>query len=299
MTQTTSDPRKNPAFALAAGLFHANRFVTKFIREDVRRWMPAEDVKDDAGAAMYGQLLRVDAWLRTLSKLDDPADFQAVAAACRGMLETTIDMALLLRKPEDFQKVLDWEASAKLKHAQCMARYFDGEGVAPPESHEVHIVGWARSNAARVEALRIKNGWVERQKRVIEGSQDPRADSAEKGRHPDRWTGRNLGEDAREADKVGLSFAFARFYETEYRQLCWSVHGSAFAMRDVGPEGFAGLAGLLFPRCSDLGMTAAEILLRYFKRWGDEQAHAFTEVRHQRTVVTAVVHASHLGETLP
>lgn len=294
------DPQKNPAFALAAGLFHANRLVTIFMREHVRRWMPADDVKDDAGAAMYGQLLRVDAWLRTLTKLDDPADFQAVAAACRGMLESTIDMVLLLQRPGDFQRLLDWEESAKLKHAQCIGRFFERWSGTKPEEHQIHIAEWAQKHQGRIEALRIKNGWVERRKREQSPATpaNPVAVPEQRGRHPDRWTDRNLGDDAREADKQGLAFQFERFYETEYRQLCWMVHGSAFAMREVGPEGFAGLAGLVFPRCSDLGMTAAEVLLRRFERWGEEQARAFAELRDQRTMVAAAVRASKLGEPL-
>ncbi len=267
MTDAEANPLHGPSFRLAGGLFEANKLVTRFMRPHVRAWVPSEAAKTEEQAVMYGQLLRVDAWLRTLTKLDDPADFQAVASACRGMLETCVDMVLLHQTPDNFQMLIDWEESAKLKHAQCVARFYNDHTSDAVPQHHVTVIEFAQMQASRVEALRRKHGWLDRE---------------QKPRHPERWTSRNLQRDTIEADKLGLSFRFERFYETEYRQLCWIVHGSAFAMRGVGPEGFAGIAGMIFPRCSDLGVAASEVLLRHFGKLGEEQLEGFRELREQR-----------------
>jgi len=50
-------------------------------------------------------------------------------------------------------------------------------------------------------------------------------------KHPDRWTGRDLLSDAREADRLegpaikkDLFMNLEEFYETEFRKMCWNVH---------------------------------------------------------------------------
>src|SRR5947209_8335364 len=66
------------------------------------------------------------------------------------------------------------------------------------------------------------------------------------GRHPNRWTDRNLQADVIEADRFlggeirnELGHSLSEYYETEYRRMNWYVHGSALAsMRGLSPETF-------------------------------------------------------------
>jgi hypothetical protein len=278
------DVRRGEAFALAAGFFNANRLVTAFLRERVRAWAPVEAAETEVDAVMYGQFLRVESWARTLVKLDEPADFQAVAAAARSMMEAAIDMALLQQAPDDYTKLLAWEESAKLKHAECLLRFLERAGDEPTQDQQ-HVIEWTQRNKANIEELRSKFGWVDSR--------------TQKPRHPDRWTGRNLAEDAKAADGAGLRFGFEHFYETQYRAICWSVHGSAFAVRGVEAAEFPGIAGLLFPRCSDLALAASELLLRHFGVWDDDKVKALEELARQRVSKAETTRASKLGRPSP
>src|SRR5665213_4383701 len=122
-SQTGPDLRTSQPFALASGQFQGTVFVSGFLATEVRAWIANHPITDDASAVLMTQLLRVDSWLRTLAKLDDPADFQAVAAACRSLLETTIDIALIHGSPQKHEQLLAWEESAKLYHAEHSVTY--------------------------------------------------------------------------------------------------------------------------------------------------------------------------------
>jgi hypothetical protein len=274
---TIEDLRKTQPFALASGQFRGTVFVSQFIASWVRSWIAGLDTKDDASAVLAGQLLRVDSWLRTLAKLDDPADFQGVAAACRSLLETTIDIALVHANPQDHEQLLAWEESAKLHHAENCVTYLDGQNIVG--TNEV-IRDFVTQHKARIDALRTKFGWVKK---------------TNVPRHPGRWTDRNLGDDAKQADKLGHAFKFERFYETEYRRTCWSVHGSGFAMRRIGAVDFPSLAGLLFPHCCELALLSAEMVLRHFGLWSPEREKHFSDVSKQRAVIVGLTMREMMG----
>jgi hypothetical protein len=271
------DPRKTEAFALASGLFRGAEVVAEFVSSQVRSWVPVSLVK--CGAVVFGQFLRIDSWLRTLRKLAEPADFQAVAAAGRALLETTIDLALINHQPQDHERVLAWERSVKLKHGEALLAYLARSHGDAPAEHSA-VVDFVVREKTEIEKLRKKLGWL-------------RKDGTT--RHPDRWTNRPLSEDAKRVDKLGHGFGFENFYETEYRKLCWHVHGSALPARSVAFEHFPGIAGLIFPACGDLGLVASEIVLRHLGAWSTEREHLFGQTRNMRIVVAAQTRRASLG----
>ena len=89
----------------------------------------------------------------------------------------------------------DWEDSAKLKHAQAIERFFAGR--AAPLDYR-HAIAFAQREAARINAARTARGWVA-------GNGNPR--------HPDRWTTRGLGDDARTADAFEAGLELHETYE--------------------------------------------------------------------------------------
>jgi Family of unknown function (DUF5677) len=282
MTATDADerdPRKTEAFATASGLFRGAEVVAEFVSSQVRSWVPLSLVKDNCGAVVFGQFLRIDSWLRTLRKLAEPADFQAVAAAGRALLETTIDIALINHQPEDHERVLAWERSVKLKHAEALLAYLARSNGNSPAEHP-SVVEFVAREKKEIERLRKKLGWI-------------RKDGT--ARHPERWTNRALSDDAKRVDKLGYAFGFENFYETEYRKLCWHVHGSALPLRSVAFEHFPGIAGLIFPACGDLGLVASEIVLRHLGAWTTEREQVFGQTRNMRIVVAAQTRRASLG----
>jgi hypothetical protein len=212
----------------------------------------------------------VDAWLRTLRKLDHPADFQAVASAARSLLEATVDIVLVHHTPADHKQLLAWEESSKLNYAEKLVAYFQRHSGTTPNQHG-SVAEFASTQRSRVEALRLHYGWEDKKKR--------------KTRHPDRWTNHNLADDVKAADKFGHHFQFESFYEVEYRKLCWMIHGSALAVRQVSTDIFPGLTGLLFPSCGELAFLASELVLRHVGGWSDDLEKRFGEARARRNVV--------------
>lgn len=77
-----ADPA-NEAFLLSAALYAECRVVDEFTSSFVRgRIAPPEELGEPE-RLIVRQFLRIDAWLRTLAKLNAPGDFQAVSSGCR------------------------------------------------------------------------------------------------------------------------------------------------------------------------------------------------------------------------
>lgn len=219
----------------------ASAFVAQNIRAMLKPLLPGNLSQN----VTLGQFLRIDGWLRTLSKCDSPGDFQAVISATRAILEATIDVVLITSSPADAQRLLDWEESAKLKHAILVVEYYTRQKVAIP-SEQQYLVDFATNERVRIEALRRSNGWAD-------------------GKHRDRWTSNNLGIDAREADHRKPTMHLERFYETRFRELCWSTHGSGLAgARNIPPDLFPGLSAIALHDCVELAQLSIVPVLTHF-----------------------------------
>ena len=132
-----------PAALIASYLAQARGFrqalgeVNSFVRSLLRPMFDSapESVRKHA---FLGQLLRVQGWLGTLVRLDDPADFQAVLCGERTLFELALDIVLLSGDPSGPEKLIEWEESAKLKQAHLGMKYVKSKGGLPEE----HF-GWA------------------------------------------------------------------------------------------------------------------------------------------------------------
>lgn len=193
----------------------------------------------------YGQvcstlLLRVRAWLGTLSKLDSPTDFQAVHAASRSIFETAIDMVLILhQEKQDITKLLAWERSAKLRAAERMVE--------------------STPNSKALKFIECRKDKVQTERNLIWPTRDGKPRS-----HPERWTGRDLRRDAEKAESY-LSAGFVRFYLERYSTTCWNVHGSGAAgIWDLRSDAFPDICSMAMKSACEFALVCVEYSLRLF-----------------------------------
>jgi hypothetical protein len=187
------------------------RQILAFIHRDA---LPAVEQgleldNDIVRSTYFGYLLRVMGWLSSLDRLDRPDDYQAIAACARSMFEIAVDLTLLQHDPgSTAQRLLDWERSAKLKHAAERSSVFEND----PDFAQIvaadrkHVAKWRDA----VEKARANWG--------SSPTQHPRQ----------RWTGRHLSQDAETCDRVA-STQYVSAYLVRFAPLCWNTHGSGFA----------------------------------------------------------------------
>jgi hypothetical protein len=264
-----------PAFTLGEAGFKACQLTHQFIKARVlprvRHALAAGP--NPAGTVFVGSLLRVIAWTNTLSKLDEPSDFQAGVVATRTLFEVSVDLTLMHFDPvgSPCAKLEAWEESCKLEAARKIEGHYRRLGASPSARHAPHL-RFLIAERSRVEALRATY-W--------------------NGKHRLRWTGTDLGVDARKASQLFPSGDFAAFYETRYPEICWNTHGSGLGgVRNIRPEHFAGLSMLAFQECIHFALVTAEVALRQFGLWDEGmeaefQGHASNRARLARETVSA------------
>ena len=255
-------------FATWEALFKECRLVHQFLNEGIRpRVQRAANASTDD---FYGMLLRTISWLRSLWKLDEPADFQAVVVASRTLFEIAVDATLMHFDEASYPaaKVLAWEESAKLKASLKVKEFFAGKN-RPPPPECVPQMQFIAANTKRIEALRVKY-WPGRN-----GN----------GYHPARWTGHDLEHDASTATKLFGEGEFDEFYATQNAQLCWNTHGSGLAgVRGISPKDFPAISALGFRACARFALITAELILRHFGLWDDRVEREFAEHGAERVL---------------
>ena len=225
----------------------------------------------------FGYLLRALAWLRSLNKLNHPGDFQAVAAGARSLFEITIDLTLLLHDPDcPIAKLLAWELSTRHKHAEerlkIMSDWTDAE------RHESLVSGYERFVTEHTQGVaEARSTWWPKHR----------------GKHPSRWTGQTLREDAKRCDVLTGAVSAGDFYRLRFAKLCWSTHGSGFVdTRFLSGEHFPALIAESLNDAVALALAINEIVLRALNRYDAAAADSFKvlETRIQRAYALALLH---------
>jgi len=165
---------------------------------------------------------------------------------------------------------------AQLRHGLALARHYEvNPGPLPPGvavKMETAKRAEAKAELDRAKYWPDKNG---------------------KGRKVDRWTGRNLGEDAIAADKLA-DRGFAEFYANHYSRICLYVHGSGLArVAGLTPELFPVLSTIAFQTIGHFAIVAAEMTLRLAGRWDREAERAVQDVKDMRQAAIDGVFANH------
>jgi len=227
--------------------------VARFIDENVRVLVDGRVAAVAHGIAFQGQLLRAIAWLRSLMKLTHPGDFQAVTAGARALFEGAVDVTLMRfdQAANGPEKMDAWEQSAKLKHAATALDYITSAG-RQPDGAEQMMVTYATGERARIEKLRLAH-WPNH-----------------KGKHPPRWTGRDLAQDAEAADKH-LAEGFEEFYRLRYPQLCWNVHGSGLTgLANIRAEYIPYIGGRAAADAAKFATVVAEVVAKQMDCWNED-----------------------------
>lgn len=244
-----TDTNRVESLALLTAHSEDLRDVSQAISGDMRFLTDSRPPQTPADVCAMTQFLRLDAWMRTLSKLTEPVclepmHFQAAASGARAVLELAVDLVLLATDPKGAEKLHDWEWSAKERQAAALKRYYEKSGGTAREE-DAFVMKRGSELTKQTEALRLKHGWVDKK--------------TGKPRHPPRWTDRNLDADCIEADKWAFrgTFSFEEHYERRYRPTCWAVHGSAFVGRHSQEDVFPFEPARYLWEASDLALLGA------------------------------------------
>jgi hypothetical protein len=264
--KTPPDIVHSDAQAIANAAFVECEDVRDFFAKHVRPLLERAATSDRADETVYGAALRVQAWLATLGRLNDPSHFQAALAATRSLFEIAIDCALLHHDPVGHSSamIVAWEKSALLAAAEKTKAFYARFGRPVAKEHEERIA-FVQRESLRIKALRRKT-WPNRQKPET---------------HPQRWTGRQLSEDAKRATELG-GYEFDAFYALRYSEWCWGTHGSALAgVRPVSAEQFPGIAAFALHESARFALLVARLVLRYFRLWDEIVAVRFEHLDKQ------------------
>ncbi len=268
--------------ALARALYAEALAVARFIDENVRAPVDARVPAVPHGVVFQGQLLRAIAWLRSIGKLDHPGDFQAVTAGARAIFEGAVDVTLMhfdatANGPERMDA---WEESAKLKHAQTAAEYIAAAGRQPTEADQ-HMLTFISNQKAHIEKVR-RTLWPNH-----------------KGKHPPRWTGRDLGRDAEEAENV-LAEGFEEFYRLRYPELCWNVHGSGLTgIANIRTEAVPYIGGRAAAEAARFARVVAEVVAKHMGCWDEERFRKLPQQVKEARAVAYVAVMSGVGACRP
>jgi hypothetical protein len=209
--------------SVCAGMLEDVRSVAKYMRETIRPRLDGVLRPTPREIIATGIFLRSLCWMETLARLDRVQDFQAVSTGTRSLLEALVDLVFIDHDDtgELTTKMSDWAASAKFAMSQELVKFYADRDQLVPEQYEA-LQFFYDGNKSSVPALRSKH-WG--------------------GKHPPRWTNRQLLLDCRSADQLEpiripdeLGMSLAEFHETEIRRLNWLVHGSGIAIISNAPE---------------------------------------------------------------
>jgi hypothetical protein len=277
--RVADDIAPSEALAIARVHYAEARAVALFIDEKVRSQVDARVPGVPHGIAFQGQLLRAIAWLRSIAKLNHPGDFQAVTAGARAIFEGAVDVTLMHFDPTGNgpEKMDAWENSAKLKMAQSASQYIAGVGRKATEP-EQHMQTFIKNAKGIIEKLRVKH-WPNH-----------------KGKHPPRWTGRDLAQDAEEAEKLQAE-GFEEFYRLRYPMLCWNVHGSGLTgLANIRAEVIPYIGSSAAEDAAKFARVVAEVVAKHMGCWDEE---SFKKLPEQVDMARAAAYVSAMGGVGP
>lgn len=198
-----------------------------------------------------GLWYRAYCWLQSLPKLNSPSDFQLFASANRGLMEITVDLALLHQDKTNSSgwKMFQWNLSDKLKGAEAIIRYLKENNIEVSDQYSEYqeFISSEKDNI-----LRIRNAiW-------------------KKDEHPKRWTGKgNLFDELKEVDEVlkksivelfGMSLS--QYYRTEYKRMSWYVHSGVSGIWNMPEESYPLLGAFFLNGCANFGLLSTHIVLK-------------------------------------
>lgn len=240
--------------------------VSAYLRREIHPLIQAYQPASAREECLWGYFQRLEPSIVGVALLNHVSLLQLVTAGTRTLLELLVDAVLLYySSPVDsVERIEAWERSAKLKAAEAAVDYASRVGRSGQERFR-QMVDFVDREATSIRALRVRF-WF-----------DPKRPGH--GRHPNRWSDRNLLEDCRRADELrGLKLE--EFYETYYRQMNWNIHGSAFAgIRGFGTSGFELVYAQGHLKSAEFALEATDIILSGLSLKTEDRGMHLEEVR--------------------
>lgn len=164
---------------------------------------------------LRGYLTRALGWLTTLSKVNSNMEFQAIAGAARGLLESACD-CLSIHGDLTLKTITTidaWEKSAQLKCNETIVKYYDAHPPLPDEFKPALVS--MKSEEAQAVAAERQARW--------------------NGAHPQRWASLSLQKQCAAVDGMAICKAcqFATLEDIYVEHVpVWNLwlHGSGFAL---------------------------------------------------------------------
>jgi hypothetical protein len=269
-----NDPIENPQIQLNAddvwnaadGMFASVTLVHDYIekRMDPSIVMLIGD-RTPKENYVLGLSYLVKGWMQTLKKLNEPKDIQAIMTCTRSMVEITVDLIHLHKDEtaETLTRMVEFDRWQKYRSARAVVTFygrFDPPQAVPDKYQELE--DYFRKNQAGAERAR-RELW-------------PNINN------PQRWSGKNLLDDVKTADKLlghhieqETGSSLEEFYETEYRKLHWYVHGSGLSgYWNISADALSLMCAMGFWWSCDLAMLCFQVILTEFKiTKADEELH--------------------------
>lgn len=190
---------------------------------------------------------RAYGWVSSLQKLNETLDYQGMAAGCRALIEILVDVVLLTESDGDHAagQMFIFADSEKLKMCQSVTKYFKDRGEVVPDAY-TEQEGFIARNLDRLMLARNER-WG--------------------GKHPPRWTGRDLSQDVEAIDKLHsaifikeLEMPLTKLYRTEYRRICWHIHSGLASTWEMPAETFSTIAGFSLKWSAELAMLIVQFI---------------------------------------
>jgi hypothetical protein len=193
-------------------------------------------------------------WMLSITKLNQPSDFQAISAANRSLFEITVDMCLLHddESGERGRACYAWGMSEQMRHVEGVVSFFQSGGA------ELSTTFSGFEEYLNEQ----KAGYDEIRRTLWPGKQG-------QPRHPSRWTGRSsIVDDLADADNAFreticsvLRMNLQSYYKSEYRMLSWAVHSGIAATWAADWDRLALLSSMALIRSADLAMICSRVLI--------------------------------------
>ena len=221
---------------------------------------------------LRGLFLRAALGLRTMKKLEQPSDLQALAACTRSLVEISVDMLLVHEDKGSAcsERMEAWQESAKLKAAMLLVEHFRSQNREVPSEYKPQA-DFVDNKKSEIEKKRI-GLWTFYTRGTNRDSQTSTIDEKTierwKRQHPQRWTNRSLRDDMKIVDEhrrdwllkvFGLTLT--EFYRAELSWINWYVHGSTLTgINNISDETFTRLCARCYEVSAYLGMICAHII---------------------------------------
>jgi hypothetical protein len=204
-------------------------------------------------SCVKGLWYRAYSWLESLTKLNSPKDYQAFAAANRGLFEITVDLALLYDDKTNSSgwKMWWWNLSEKLVGAEILVAYFNEQSIEIPDVYSE------------------QQEFIKREKDSILHMRSQLWNTV---KHPKRWSNNgSLFDELKNVDRIletsilklfGMSLT--QYYRTEYRRMNWYIHSGVSSFWNLPAEAYPTLSAFLLDGCANFGLLSTHIVLKDF-----------------------------------